>query len=81
MNDRFIMKYVTPALNIIISVPMDTFQVGKRRAKFKNWEPIFIGTHEDPLYDERLTYEGRADKMTQVCVLLRIIISPERVLS
>ena len=29
------------------------------------WEPIFIGTNEDPPYDERLTWEGKGDKMTQ----------------
>ena len=40
--------------------------VGKRHPPFHHWEPIYIGTNEDPLYDERLSWEGRADKMTQV---------------
>ena len=40
--------------------------VGKRHPPFQHWEPIYIGTHEDPLYDERLSWEGKADKMTQV---------------
>ena len=38
----------------------------KRHPPFNHWEPIYIGTNEDPLYDERLSWEGRADKMTQV---------------
>ena len=45
---------------------MMPFRTTKRKGAFKTWEPFFIGTHADPLFDERLTYEGRADKMTQV---------------
>lgn len=45
---------------------MDVFHVGKRRGKYVHWEPIFIGTHRDPLYDERLSWDGMKDKMTQV---------------
>ncbi|XP_050308607.1 beta-1,4-glucuronyltransferase 1-like isoform X2 [Anthonomus grandis grandis] len=48
------------------------FHVGKRNGRFIHWEPIFIGTHNDPLYDERLSWEGKSDKMTQgyaLCVL------------
>lgn len=48
------------------------FHVGKRNGYFIHWEPIFIGTHVDPLYDERLSWEGKSDKMTQgyaLCVL------------
>lgn len=40
--------------------------VAKRHPPFHHWEPIYVGTHLDPLYDERLTWEGRSDKMTQV---------------
>ena len=40
--------------------------VGKRTYDFERWEPIYIGTHSEPLYDERLSWEGRQDKMTQV---------------
>ena len=28
-------------------------------------EPIFIGTNSDPPYDERLSWDGRGEKMTQ----------------
>nr|XP_033322096.1 beta-1,4-glucuronyltransferase 1 [Megalopta genalis]XP_033322105.1 beta-1,4-glucuronyltransferase 1 [Megalopta genalis] len=48
------------------------FHVGKRTGSFVHWEPIFIGTNNDPLYDERLSWEGKSDKMTQgyaLCVL------------
>lgn len=38
----------------------------KRQFKFRHWEPFFIGTNNDPGYDERLTWEGKFNKMTQV---------------
>ncbi|MCL4137000.1 UNVERIFIED_CONTAM: hypothetical protein GTU68_012899 [Idotea baltica] len=40
--------------------------VAKRHPPFNRWEPIYVGTNLEPLYDERLTWEGRSDKMTQV---------------
>lgn len=49
---------VTPGLRV--------FHVGKRHKPYHHWEPIYIGTKFDPLYDERLSWEGRSDKMTQV---------------
>jgi len=30
------------------------------------WEPIFIGTKQEPLYDENLPWEGYRDKVMQV---------------
>ncbi|KAI5642490.1 glycosyl-transferase for dystroglycan domain-containing protein [Phthorimaea operculella] len=48
---------------------MSVFHVGKRRGKHVSWEPIYIGTHQDPYYDERLSWEGKKDKMTQGYVL------------
>jgi hypothetical protein len=45
---------------------LHVFHIGKRMGYFVHWEPIFIGTHYDPLYDERLSWEGKSDKMTQV---------------
>lgn len=50
----------------IILVEFDIFTIGKRLGSLKSWEPFYIGTHFDPLYDERLYWEGRRDKMTQV---------------
>ncbi|KAI5694968.1 hypothetical protein M8J76_004389 [Diaphorina citri] len=51
---------------------LHVFHIGKRLGYFVHWEPIYIGTHQDPYYDERLSWEGKSDKMTQgytLCVL------------
>ncbi|XP_011055253.1 PREDICTED: N-acetyllactosaminide beta-1,3-N-acetylglucosaminyltransferase [Acromyrmex echinatior] len=51
---------------------LHVFHIGKRTGSFVHWEPIFIGTNNDPFYDERLSWEGKSDKMTQgyaLCVL------------
>ena len=51
---------------------MRVFHVAKHYPPYQFWEPIFIGTKSNPLYDERLTWEGQGDKMTQgyeMCVL------------
>jgi len=51
---------------------LHVFHTGKRNPPYQHWEPIYIGTHDDPLYDERLSWEGRSDKMTQgyqLCVM------------
>lgn len=42
------------------------FEITQRDKTREFWEPIFIGTNEDPLYDERLSWEGRRDKMSQM---------------
>lgn len=42
------------------------FKVTRRDKSRDSWEPIFIGTNEDPLYDDRLTWDGRRDKMGQM---------------
>ncbi|XP_043192751.1 beta-1,4-glucuronyltransferase 1-like [Amphibalanus amphitrite] len=44
---------------------MDVFHVGKRHPPFEKWEPIYICTNQEPAYDERLTWEGKMDKMGQ----------------
>ena len=49
---------------------MNVLHVGKRIKPFQHWEPIYIGTNQEPLYDERLTWEGRSDKMAQGYKLL-----------
>ncbi|EDW45953.1 beta-1,4-glucuronyltransferase 1 [Drosophila sechellia] len=56
----------------VVSQELNVFNVGHRSENNNNWEPIFVGTVEDPPYDERLTWEGQRDKMTQayaMCVL------------
>lgn len=45
---------------------LDVFSSTKRTGKFRFWEPFYIGTNENPLFDERLTWEGQSNKMTQV---------------
>ncbi|XP_026479710.1 beta-1,4-glucuronyltransferase 1-like [Ctenocephalides felis] len=48
---------------------LNIFTVAKRRDNFLWWEPIFIGTRNDPLYDESFTWEGRKDKMIQAYIM------------
>ncbi|XP_063695856.1 beta-1,4-glucuronyltransferase 1-like [Culicoides brevitarsis] len=51
---------------------MKIHATAKRRDSFGHWEPIYIGTHSEPLYEEMLSWEGKSDKMTQgytLCIL------------
>lgn len=51
---------------------LHVFHTGKRTGSFAHWEPIYIGTNNEPMYEERLSWEGKSDKMTQgyaLCVL------------
>jgi N-acetyllactosaminide beta-1,3-N-acetylglucosaminyltransferase len=54
-------KYIPNQINI--------FHTAKRKRPYQFWEPIYIGTNQDPLYDERLSWEGLRDKMSQGFVL------------
>lgn len=38
----------------------------RREFPHHRWEPVYIGTRNEPLYSEHLSWEGRQDKMTQV---------------
>ncbi|XP_030763588.1 beta-1,4-glucuronyltransferase 1-like [Sitophilus oryzae] len=40
--------------------------VTKREAPYHRWEPIYIGTKNEPLYHEKLSWEGFQDKMLQM---------------
>ncbi|KAF7994856.1 hypothetical protein HCN44_004328 [Aphidius gifuensis] len=40
--------------------------VTKREFPHHRWEPIFIGTKDDPFYNENMSWEGRQDKMAQM---------------
>ncbi|RXG54212.1 Beta-1,4-glucuronyltransferase 1 [Armadillidium vulgare] len=47
-------------------------KIGSRTKSFSSWEPFYIGTNAEPIFDERLSSEGRANKMTQayaMCLL------------
>lgn len=48
---------------------MKVFATTKRQGQFNHWEPIYIGTNDDPFYDERLSWEGKSDKMSQAYVM------------
>eukprot|EP00095_Tigriopus_kingsejongensis_P002170 maker-scaffold1597_size34331-snap-gene-0.6 protein:Tk02170 transcript:maker-scaffold1597_size34331-snap-gene-0.6-mRNA-1 annotation:"n-acetyllactosaminide beta- -n-" len=48
---------------------MRVFQTSKRAPPYIHWEPIFIGTNAEPFYDERLSWQGQGDKMTQAYVM------------
>lgn len=45
---------------------LNVFRVTKRTRNRSSWEPLYIGTNAEPLYDERLTWEGKRDKMSQM---------------
>ncbi|KAB7500075.1 Beta-1,4-glucuronyltransferase 1 [Armadillidium nasatum] len=54
------------------SSELSVIEIGKRTNSFKTWEPFYIGTNAEPIFDERLSSEGRANKMTQayaMCLL------------
>ncbi|KAJ1530534.1 hypothetical protein ONE63_005423 [Megalurothrips usitatus] len=40
--------------------------VVRREFPHHRWEPVYIGTKNEPLYSEYLSWEGRQDKMTQM---------------
>lgn len=42
------------------------FVVTRREFPQHRWEPIYIGTRDDPLYTEDMSWEGKQDKMAQV---------------
>lgn len=45
------------------------FSTAKRQGTYERWEPVYIGTRTDPLFDERVTWEGTTNKMIQAYVL------------
>ncbi|XP_011333236.1 beta-1,4-glucuronyltransferase 1 isoform X2 [Ooceraea biroi] len=40
--------------------------VTRREYPHHRWEPVFIGTRDDPLYTEEMSWEGKQDKMAQM---------------
>ena len=57
---------VSPEADGLIGGESHVTAVGQRTGQYRSWEPIFIGTNSDPFYDQRLSWEGRSDKMTHV---------------
>ncbi|KAK6619735.1 hypothetical protein RUM43_012495 [Polyplax serrata] len=60
---RWLQRKVHPRIKPGTIQPM---LVVKREFPYHRWEPIYIGTNEEPLYSELLTWEGQQDKMTQM---------------
>ncbi|XP_066141724.1 beta-1,4-glucuronyltransferase 1-like isoform X2 [Euwallacea fornicatus] len=51
---------------------LNVFSVGQRVGRHMVWEPFFVCTQNEPLWDERMTWEGQNNKMVQVytmCVM------------
>lgn len=82
-------KFVCPQCHIVPGIRdwphantsadgLSVLTVAKRHPPFNRWEPIYVGTNLEPLYDERLTWEGRSDKMTQVSGRTKNFVGPFR---
>lgn len=65
-HSKHIYIYIYKLKKQNIFLDLGIFHIGKRLGYFVHWEPIYIGTNADPPYDERLSWEGKSDKMTQV---------------
>uniref|UniRef100_A0A1I8P9Q9 Beta-1,4-glucuronyltransferase 1 n=1 Tax=Stomoxys calcitrans TaxID=35570 RepID=A0A1I8P9Q9_STOCA len=44
---------------------LEVISVGKRYKKFVNWEPFYISDNKEPIFDERVTWEGQSNKRIQ----------------
>ncbi|XP_031334347.1 beta-1,4-glucuronyltransferase 1-like [Photinus pyralis] len=44
---------------------LNIFTSTKRQGKYRKWEAFYIGTHSDPIFDERFSWEGQSNKMVQ----------------
>lgn len=45
---------------------LNGFVSSKRHGRYRVWEPFFVCTQEEPLWDERFNWEGQNNKMVQV---------------
>ncbi|KAF2897180.1 hypothetical protein ILUMI_08995 [Ignelater luminosus] len=51
---------------------LHVFHAANRTGKHRFWEPFYIGTKANPIFDERLSWEGMQDKIIQaytMCLL------------
>lgn len=55
-------------LNRVPSVKdhLQVFSVGRREQKFRAWEPFYVSDNTEPLFDERVSWEGQSNKRIQV---------------
>ncbi|KAF2893222.1 hypothetical protein ILUMI_12941, partial [Ignelater luminosus] len=56
-------------LNIEVNDELDIFTTVKREGKLVRWEAVYIGTNEDPFFDEQLDWERHGNKMAQAYAL------------
>uniref|UniRef100_A0A1I8MGF0 Glycosyl transferase n=1 Tax=Musca domestica TaxID=7370 RepID=A0A1I8MGF0_MUSDO len=59
-------------VNATFSDKLSIFTVGKRHKKYVYWEPFYISDNHEPLFDERVTWEGQSNKRIQnyaMCLL------------
>ncbi|XP_023215140.1 beta-1,4-glucuronyltransferase 1-like [Centruroides sculpturatus] len=49
--------------------PNDTLNVFSITKRYYPWEPFYIGTRNEPIFDERFTWEGKMNKMPQVLAM------------
>ena len=54
-------------------IEMSVLGYATRTGPFRSWEPIYVGTNAEPPYDERLSWEGKKDKMTQVSTCYLVV--------
>nr|CAI5826385.1 unnamed protein product [Callosobruchus analis] len=52
---------------------LDVFTVSKRTGSQRFWEPFFVCTQKEPLWDERLNWEGQGNKMCQVGTCINLM--------
>ncbi|XP_042235875.1 beta-1,4-glucuronyltransferase 1-like [Homarus americanus] len=48
---------------------LSVFHVGQGSTAYDKWEPIYIGTNSEPIYDEMLSLEGKREKIVQMYTL------------
>ncbi|XP_073821404.1 beta-1,4-glucuronyltransferase 1-like [Musca autumnalis] len=59
-------------INATYSDDLVVFTVAKRQKKYVYWEPFYISDNREPLFDERVTWEGQSNKRIQnyaMCLL------------
>ncbi|KAK8400373.1 hypothetical protein O3P69_003213 [Scylla paramamosain] len=45
------------------------FHVSKRYSPYEFWEPKYMGTNKEPVFDERLSWEGKNNRIIQAYIL------------
>ncbi|XP_030381238.1 beta-1,4-glucuronyltransferase 1-like [Scaptodrosophila lebanonensis] len=45
---------------------LQVFSVSTRTGKFRSWEPFYVSDNAEPLFDEKVSWEGQSSKRVQV---------------